>query len=118
MAGHRMVARAALAALGGRRGEHLRVEVSCACSHRVAAIYDTSAGPVYVAVTGPHAHGARDFVDTAHHGGRRGREYVDLLRTPAADDALPAWCECGPRTVSRAAVLAALTAGQRRLRVE
>lgn len=99
----------ALARLGRSRGEHQVLSIQCSRSHHLAAVYDTDAGPVYVSVTGPHAHGDRDRVDTAHHGGRRGTDYLDLLaRSGASPATLPAWCDCGPRDVSRAEVLGAL----------
>lgn len=84
----------------------------------MAALYDTGAGLVYTATIGPHSHGSKDFVDTAHHGGRRGREFADLLDAgPDAEDALPAWCDCGARTVSRRALVHALDAERRTLRL-
>lgn len=114
----RRAASAALAALTSRRSDHQLLGVRCARSHHVAWLFDTEAGIVYATVTGPHAHGSRDRVDTAHHGGRRGTEYADLLDAgPHADDELPAWCECGPRTISRTALVHALDADQRVLRV-
>lgn len=88
---------------GSHRSDHQLLSVQCPRGHHVAFVYDTTAGPVYWAITGPHAHGSRDFVDTPHHASARGTEYVDLLDgEPLADDALPAWCDCGPRTLSRA----------------
>ena len=57
---------------------------------------------MYHAIEGPHAHGSKDRVDTAHHGGTRGADFVDLLAAgPMSDDGLPAWCDCGPWTLSR-----------------
>jgi hypothetical protein len=77
--------------------------VQCPNSHHVAAVYETEEGLVYYSIEGPHAHGSKDRIDTAHHGGSRGSEYVDLLvGDPLDDDALPAWCDCGPWTLSRA----------------
>ncbi|MBC6445893.1 hypothetical protein [Actinokineospora xionganensis] len=54
---------AAVAALRPHRGDHRRLSVRCPRSHHVAAVYDTSAGAVCIATTGPHAHGSKDFVD-------------------------------------------------------
>lgn len=106
----------ALAALAGPRGDHQVLSVQCRRSHHLAAVYDTAAGPVYVAVTGPHAHGSRDRVDTAHHGGKRGSEHVDLLRPAGSGpESLPAWCDCGPRTLPCTDLLAALGGGLRTL---
>jgi hypothetical protein len=114
----RQIAHAALEELGCRRSDRLRLEVQCAKSHRVAAVYDTSAGLVYAAVTGPHARGSRDFVRPGHHGGGRGREYTDLLHDDGVvDDTMPAWCGCGPRTLSRAELGTAITEHRRHLHV-
>jgi hypothetical protein len=109
----RQVAADALAVFGKQRSEHQRLSVQCAHSHHLAAVYETEAGLVYHAIEGPHAHGSMDFVDTAHHGGPRGTEYVDLLSAgPMADDGLPAWCDCGPHTLSRSDLLKAAADGE------
>ncbi|MCB8997875.1 MAG: hypothetical protein H6528_11315 [Actinobacteria bacterium] len=92
----------ALAALGSHRSAHQRLNVQCPRSHHVAGVYETEVGLVYHAIEGPHAHGSKDRVDTAHHGGTRGADFVDLLAAgPMSDDGLPAWCDCGPWTLSR-----------------
>jgi hypothetical protein len=104
--------------LGGNRRNSLLLEVLCANSHRVAAIYGTAAGLVYTTTTGPHAHGSRDFVGTERHHGGRGKEYTDLLQgDPLVDDELPAWCGCGPRALSRAELVAAVREYRRHLHV-
>jgi hypothetical protein len=116
----RQTARTALADLGSKRAEHKQISVQCSRSHHVATVYATPAGPVYVAVTGPRAHGSRDRHDAAHHNNTHGVEQVDLLvdsRDPMVDDALPASCECGPRTLSRSELLRVIAEGKRRLRV-
>jgi hypothetical protein len=118
VADRRHTAHAALEELRGGRSESLRLEVLCANSHRVAAVYDTPAGLVYATMTGPHAHGSRDFVGTEQYHGCRGKEYTDLLRGDAqVDDALPAWCGCGPRTLSRAELAAAVADYRKHLHV-
>jgi hypothetical protein len=102
----RRAAARALEALGPRRRDARRLSIQCPHGHHVGAVYDTEAGLVLHALSGPHAHGAKDYVDTAHHGGPRGTEYADLLDAAwAGDDALPAWCDCGSRTLSRAEVV-------------
>lgn len=114
----RRIATDALAELGAHRSDQQRLAVQCRHSHHVAFVYDTGQGLVYYALTGPHAHGSRDFVDTAHHAAHRGTEHVDLLEAgPMMDDELPAWCDCGPHTLSRRALLDAITARRRTLRV-
>jgi hypothetical protein len=85
----------------------------------VAAVYSTPDGLVYESRTGPHSHGSKDFIDTGRSGSRGGVEHVDLLAAgPAGDDALPAWCDCGPRTLSRAELLAHVRAGERSVRLD
>ena len=101
----RRAASQALEALGPSRGDHQRLSVQCPRGHHVAAVFETEAGLVVRAMTGPHAHGSKDFVDTAHHGGSRGVTYVDLLEpVSTSEDVLPAWCDCGPRNLSRAEI--------------
>lgn len=107
-------AQEALDALGNDLADHQRLSVQCRHSHHVAAVYDTAVGLVYRSLTGPHAHGSRDFVDTAHHAAHRGHAYVDLLPAgPMAEDGLPAWCDCGSWTLSRSELLAQVGAGNR-----
>ncbi|WP_250549853.1 hypothetical protein [Pseudonocardia sp. H11422] len=117
-ADRRAQAAAAVEKLGMQRSEHLELDVRCSRSHHVAAVYRTDRGLVYATITGPHAHGSRDRIDTRHHGGPRGRPYLDLLNTanvPEADDALPAWCECGPRQLSRSELRSAVAARRRHI---
>jgi hypothetical protein len=105
-------AREALETLGKHLADHQRLNVQCRHSHHVAGVYDTAAGLVYRSVTGPHAHGSKDFVDTAHHGADRGHTYVDLLAPgPMSEDGLPAWCDCGSWTLSRRELLGQVEAG-------
>ncbi len=91
----------ALATLGSHRSDHEVLLVECRQGHRVAAVYDTNVGPVYVSRIGPHAHGDMDFPDTGHRLERPGEEFVDALEAKWKDDGLPAWCDCGNRTLSR-----------------
>ncbi|MEZ5097781.1 MAG: hypothetical protein R2731_17900 [Nocardioides sp.] len=110
----RRAAAQALANLDGSRSDHQLVSLQCPHGHHVAAVVATPAGLVYVTRIGPHGHGSRDFVDTGHHGARGGDEYADLLapsREAAAE--LPAWCDCGPRTLSRDEVAGYAGSGQR-----
>lgn len=120
-ADRRALAHDAVAAFGGQLGAHRRLDVRCRCSHHVAAVYDADGGLVYVATVGPRGHGSRDFVDTGHAAQARGRAHVDLLDTggdPMSDDGLPASCECGPRMLSRAALLASVARGERHVIVD
>lgn len=92
----------ALTELGEHRSDRLVLNVQCSRSHHLAAVFETADGLVYEALEGPHAHGSLDYVDTAHHGGSRGSRFIDLLAgDPYSDDGLPAWCDCGPYTLSR-----------------
>jgi hypothetical protein len=94
------------------------VQVRCGRGHHVAAVFDTYAGPVFQSVTGPHAHGSRDFADDAHGPHRHGTRYIDLLASDDfVDDALPASCECGPHTLSRARLQQAIANVERTVRL-
>ncbi len=115
----RTAARNAVQALE-QPNRHVKLRVQCAESHHVATVYDTDEGLVYVARSGPHAHGSRDFVDAAHHDAAHGMEVVDLLDPKAdvtVDDALPASCECGPHTIARSELLRAIGSDEHRLLV-
>lgn len=115
----RELAAKALAGLGSHRSDSQQLSVQCRHAHHLAAVYSTSDGPVYVSRTGPHSHGQRDFIDTGRHGSRGGGEFVDLLvATPLEDDELPAWCDCGDRTLSRRELLGLLETGQRTVHID
>lgn len=95
-------------------GPEVLLTVRCPRSHHVAEVLDTAEGAVYRSVVGSHAHGDRDYVDTGHGSHQRGTAYVDLLSAEdPRDDALPAGCECGPSTLSRARLRLAISAGER-----
>ena len=107
----RAAAQAAITALDGPLSVHRKLDVRCRRSHHVAAVYEADGTLVYSATVGPHGHGSRDRVDTGHGASSRGRGHTDLLDTsgdPLCDDGIPASCECGPRTLSRAALLTSL----------
>ena len=95
----------------------MRLRVQCSRGHHVASVYDTDAGLVYAAPVRDVSHGSRDLPDEPK-GDHAPRRWFDwLLDEPdlTADDALPAWCDCGPRTLSRAAVLTWVRGGERRV---
>jgi hypothetical protein len=102
---------------GGRDAITLRVQ--CAKSHHVATVYDTDLGLIYAAPVRARSHGSFDLPDQPHSGHDPAR-WFDLLRVPppATDDALPAWCDCGHRTLSRSEVLAWVAAGEHRVIVD
>lgn len=114
-------AEAALRRLGPSRDASVLLAVHCADAHHVATVYGTELGPVYAGVLRTSSHGARDRHDSAHHGGHRDRPWVDVLQ-PAdgggTDDALPAGCECGRRSLSRALLLQAIAVGTRRMVID
>lgn len=108
------MARGALDDLGKDRDERALLRVRCARSHHVAAVFDTSVGPVFESVLGPHAHGDLDFIDTAHHGTQKGTSYTDLLEAGRfTDDLVPAGCECGTHELSRTEMQRAIEARER-----
>lgn len=102
---------------GGRDAITLRVQ--CAKSHHVATVYATDAGLIYAAPVRARSHGDYDLPD-APHGGRGPTRWLDLLEPadPMVDDVLPAWCDCGHRTLSRAEVKAWVAAGEHRAIVD
>jgi hypothetical protein len=99
---------------GGR--DSARLHVQCGRSHHVAVVYDTDAGLVYSAPVRPHSHGQRDLPDTMH-GTAEPEQWFDLLDV-ADDDELPAWCDCGHRSLSRATVLDWVAAGEHRVVID
>ena len=46
------------------------------------------------------------------------RHLLDAGGDPLADDSVPAWCDCGRRTLSRSAMLEWIAAGERRVVVD
>jgi hypothetical protein len=115
-----LVAEKAWSALphGGR--DAVRLQVHCGRGHHVAAVYATDAGLVYLAPVRAHSHGAHDLPDEPH-GAQRVQRWFDLLAAgdgPMVDDALPAWCDCGHRVLSRAAVLEWLGDGEHRVVID
>ncbi|HKY58974.1 MAG TPA: hypothetical protein VJL80_13115 [Aeromicrobium sp.] len=106
-------AEGALATLGSHRSDHEVLLVECRQGHRVAAVYETSVGAVFVSRIGPHAHGDMDLPDTGHRVERPGEEFVDTLEAQFADDGLPAWCDCGNRTLSRSSLADDIAANRR-----
>lgn len=85
------------------------LHIACAASHHIASVFDTEIGLVYRSQIRRHGHGDRDLPDTPHHG-TKAKAWFDLLDLAQidpdqVDDQLPAWCECGPRMLFRAAVV-------------
>lgn len=113
----RQAARDAWAALphGGR--DAVRLQVQCARSHHVASVYDTAAGWVFTAPVRGRSHGSRDRIDEPH-GSHEVATWIDLIAPmddPHVDDSVPAWCDCGRRTLSRAEMLGWIAAGERKV---
>lgn len=111
-------AEAAVRGLGPSPNRHRSLAVHCSRSHHVASVYSTPGGQVYTARPWAHGHGDQDRHDAAHHGGHRDAVWADWLDPgdpSLVEDGLPAGCECGPRSLSRAVLRDALAAGTRRL---
>lgn len=113
-------ARAAVELLGHAGRDHVRLHVDCSHSHHLARVLDTQQGLVFASVVRPRSHGSRDRVDVGHHADRSPHPWYDLLDVPAAlaDDGLPAWCDCGPRSLSRSALREWIALGERRVVVD
>ena len=113
---HRRAAQA-LTDLGDTLAAHAVLSVQCAHGHHVAVVYDTGAGLVFRSITGPHAHGRKGRADVAHHGSHHGDPYVELLTDPEAGEAVAAWCDCGPWSLLRLDLVAAVRVGKRTIHV-
>ncbi|QGF23062.1 hypothetical protein [Raineyella fluvialis] len=115
------IARGAFEALGPSPSQKAVLQVQCNSAHHLAGVYATDAGRVYHSVLHSTSHGRKDFVDTGHHASQRGTDWFDLLdAVPGADvpDELPAGCECGPYTLSRAQLVQQIADGEGRVIVE
>lgn len=112
-------AREAWAALPHGGHDAVRLRVQCGASHHVATVYNTVEGLVVVTAVRARSHGSRDRVDEPH-GDQAVEHWVDFLASdePADDDALPAWCDCGHRTLSRRELIAWIAAGEHRVIVD
>lgn len=100
---------------GGR--DALVMDVQCAEGHHLAKVFRTGAGPVVMTTVRPRSHGQRDLPDVPH-GASEPRRFVDLLEAIDDDDAVPSWCDCGHRVLSRAAMREWMAAGEKRVVVE
>ena len=98
----------------------VRLRVQCRRGHHVAALFATPAGLVYVAPIRGHSHGAHDLPDQPHRDQQPHRWFDFIAESDPAttDDALPAWCDCGHRALSRATVLRWLGAGEHRVVID
>lgn len=109
-------ARQAFQSLGDTRSATV-LDIQCERGHHVAKVYRTPVGLVYVAARRARSHGRRDLPDTGHNAGRID-QWVDLLEdlgTADAPDVLPAWCDCGSRSLAPTAVLEWVAQGERRV---
>lgn len=115
------VAEAAWSGLPHGGHDAVRMRVQCGRGHHVAVVYVTEVGFVYVAPVRARSHGSSDLPDEPR-GGQEPHRWFELLsdgkRATNVGDALPAWCDCGPRTLSRASVLQWLTSGERRVVID
>ncbi len=109
-------AREAFESLDDKRSSTV-LDIQCDRSHHVAKVYRTPVGLVYVSDRRARSHGRRDRVDTGHDAGRID-QWVDLLEHLSAVDApdsLPAWCDCGQRSLSPEAVAKWVEQGEHRV---
>lgn len=112
---HEMRAREAWAGLphGGR--EALLMQVQCPHGHHLAKVYDTTMGLVVATRLRARSHGHRDLPDRPHAPASM-PEFFDLL--DEGDGEIPAWCDCGHRTMARRELQAWLASGERRVIVD
>jgi len=94
------------------------LHVQCTRSHHLAVVFDTPDGLVYRSTLRPRSHGSKDRLDELHGNAEPGRYFDFLEPGPGVDDALPAWCDCGPRTLSRASVASWAAAHEHRVVVD
>lgn len=98
-------------------GEHVTalLQVQCPAGHHVARVVPTKEGDVVVTSVRAHSHGSRDLPDEPHTP-NRSKEFIDLVDVAdPAEDAIPAWCDCGQRSLSRRAIQRWLATGERRV---
>jgi len=116
------LARRGLALIEDRPSDFTLLSVQCTHGHHLAAVFRTPDGPVYrsAPLGHSHSHGDRDRYDSAHHAAE-GQPWVDLLElapSAAVDDGLPAWCECGARTLSRVQLIQWIADGESRVNLD
>ena len=111
---------AALAALPHGGHAAIRLRVHCAVNHHVAKIYETDSGLVYESTIRRHSHGDRDLPDKPHgdHEPTRWLDFLTVSDDPTTDDVLPAWCDCGPRSLSRQAIRSWVASGEQRVVID
>ena len=98
---------------GGR--DSLIMQVQCADGHHLAKVFHANGERLVMTTLRPRSHGSRDIPDKPHTPGGV-RHMVDMLDVDdAADDGIPAWCDCGARTLSRAGLRNWLAEGERRV---
>lgn len=98
-------------------GAHVeaRLQVQCPAGHHVAKIVPTPSGDIVVTRVRAHSHGSRDLPDEPHTP-THPATFVDLMEVADPDeDAIPAWCDCGQRSLSRRALQRWLEGNQHRV---
>ena len=116
------LARRGLALIEDRPSDFALLSVQCTHGHHLATVFRTPDGSVYrsTPLGHSHSHGDRDRFDSAHHGAEA-PPWVDLLEvapSAAVDDGLPAWCECGARTLSRVQLIQWIADGEHRVNLD
>lgn len=110
-----LLARTSLEGLPHRGRDAVAMQVQCPEGHHLLKVLSTGAGPIVVTTVRAHSHGNRDRPDEPHTPAKA-REFVDMLAVAdPAEDEIPAWCDCGHRTLSRAAVAQWLAGGEKRV---
>ncbi len=98
--------------------EAVVLQVQCAHGHHVAKVFATEAGDVVRTLVRPRSHGSRDLPDRPHTP-HDVHHHLDLLVVDdEGDDDVPAWCDCGPRVLSRAALVEWRGLGETRVVVD
>lgn len=101
---------------GGR--DAVVLQVQCAQGHHVAKVYATEGGEIVRTTVRPRSHGSRDLPDEPHTP-HEVHHHLDLLGIDEVqDDGVPAWCDCGPRVLSRAALVEWVGLGESRVVVD
>jgi hypothetical protein len=103
--------------MSSNKGSH--TERSQTAEQALDAIPHGGRDAIYASPLRARSHGSHDLPDSPHSGHEATR-WLDLLHPDpvAGDDALPAWCDCGQRTLSRADLLKWIEDGDHRVVVD
>jgi len=110
-------AKKVLADMNGRLSDHVLLHVDCSHNHHVAVVYQSAEGLIYASTPTQSGRTGRGQTATVRRS-KADHLWVDFLDPgsgPTVDDALAAWCSCGPRSLSRSAVKTWVRDGERRV---